>query len=240
MNLTLIIVISIFALTGCISTGQSSTELFAFKEDQTDNCIAVYGSKTVDAQAFRRAYTDIEKVMDKMHPDIRKGMLKSNVKMLVVENENELENNIDFFMSMLPLEAVFTDNNGFDETLTSDENAGLSTTKLELTYLSVYYAFVTEPMLSDIYVKLQNAYAEAENAGVFSPGEAYEDGYIDEVHQYASEQNALKYGSYMFGLYKLYFGNDRGETGEFTIQMKEELEELNPLGYAFIKTYYDQ
>ena len=161
MKLTNTIVVPIL-LVGCISTGQSTTEIFAFIEEPTDDCITVYGSETVSEPAFRRAYSDVKDVMGKMNHDIMKGMLNSEVKMLVVKNEEELESNLDFFMSILPLEAVFTDNDGFDETTTSDLNAGLSTTKLELTYLSVYYSLLTVPMLSDIFVKLQKAFTEAE------------------------------------------------------------------------------
>ena len=54
-----------------------------------------------------------------MHADIRKGMLESEVKIFVVENEAEIEKNIDYYINLLPAEAVYTNSYGVDETLPS-------------------------------------------------------------------------------------------------------------------------
>jgi hypothetical protein len=174
-----------------------------------------------------------------MNSRIRKGVLNSNVKMLVVENEDELTDGIEFFLSFLPVESVYVSNEGRDESLPTSSDVGLSTTKLELTYLCVYYSLLTEPGLSDLFEELKGAYDEAANLGIFVPGEAYIDGYVDEIHQNASDNNALKYGSYLYNVYRLYFGDGTGYPGEFAITTKAELESQNPLGFGFVRAYFD-
>ena len=93
----------------------NSAPRFPFVTEQSRDCIAVYGSTTVSEEQYNRVYTDIRHVLNHMNADIRKGMLNSKVKMLVVSNEDELEKDINFFITLLPLEAVYTDNDGVDD-----------------------------------------------------------------------------------------------------------------------------
>jgi len=228
-------------LQGCQSwqSGGSGAPRFPYIAEQTQDCIAVYGSNEVSEEQFSRGYADITDVLSAMDGGIRQGLLNAGAKMLIVSNEAELEKDIGFFLTLLPVEAVFADNGGVDETLPDSTGSGVSTTKLELMYLVVYYSLLKEPSLSDTYRELRDAYSQAMEASIFSPGEAYEDGYVDEIHRHASEQHALKYGSYLFGLYAIYFGNDSGQPGEFTITTKAGLQERNPLGDAFVKKFLD-
>jgi len=222
-----------FEVTGSVVDSQKA-ETFSYITEQNAETIAVYGSKSVDEAAYQRALADVKDIIEFLNEDVRQGLFNSGVKMLVVENEDELESNLDYFMSLLPLEAIFTNNEGEDETLTSEERAGLSNTKLELMYLVVYYSLLTESELSGQYLALQNAYEEAKSKGLFNPDEAYQDGYVDEVHQNASDKNALKYGSYLYNLAKVAFGNQQSLAGEFTLTTTEELMSENPLGYAVL------
>lgn len=214
--------------------------VFSFINEETDNTIAVYGSKEVNEVAYNRAYNDVKSVLAGMDKGIRQGLLNADAKMLVVTNEEELEENIEFFMTLLPVESVFTNIEGTDETLPTATDVGLSATKLELMYLCVYYSLLTEENLLDKFQELQGAYKQAADLNIFIPGEAYQDGYEDEIHQNASEENALKYGSYLFNLYMIYFGDGTGAPGEFTITTKAQLESQNPLGFNFIKENFDQ
>jgi len=199
----------------------------------------VYGSKNIEKASYDRALADIQWVMASLDSDVKQGLLNSGVKILIVSNEQELEDNIGYFQSLLPVEAIYTNSeDGLDETLTSAENAGLSTTKLELMYLVVYYSLLTEDDLSAAYIELQTAYAEATSKNLFNPGEAYQDGYEDEIHQHASDNNALKYGSYLFNLTKLYFGDDTGPAGEFNITTRVQLPLKNPLGYQIMENLF--
>ncbi len=93
------------------------------------------------------------------------------------------------------------------------------------------------PDLASVYDELVEAYGEAVGNGIFAPEEAYRDGFVDEIHRSASRQNALKYGSYLFGLYRIHFGNSEDRTGEFAVTTREELRALNPKGTAFIEAY---
>lgn len=226
-----------FTVTG-ITTDPKKTAVFDFITEQSADTIAVYGAKSINKDAYNRALTDVKEVISLLNSDVKQGLFNSNVKMLIVENEQALEDNIDYLMSLLPLEAVFTNNDGQDETLTSDENHGLSTTKLELMYLVVYYALLTESNLNEQYQQLKSAYNQAAAKGIFTPSEAYQDGYVDEIHQNASDKKALKYGSYLFNIVRLHFGNDQGVPGEFTITTSAELESQNPLAVSFIETLF--
>lgn len=215
-------------------------EIFKFIKEQTKNNIAVYGSKNVTKEAYDRAYNDIKFVLSKTNTKIKEGLFSSSVKMLVVQNEEELEKNIQFFKTLLPVESIYTNVEGKDETLASSSEVGLSSTKLELMYLCVYYSLLTEKDLESKFTELKKAYVEAaDTKKIFTPGEAYKDGYIDEIHMNASNKKALKYGSYLFNLYKLYFGNDKGNPGEFIITTKNQLKTQNPLGFNFIKENFD-
>jgi hypothetical protein len=183
---------------------------------------------------------DIKSVLGTLDSNIKTGLFNSGAKMLIVKNEDELESNIEFFTSLLPVEAIFTDSEGVDETLPTDEHYGVSSTKLELMYLIVYYSLLTEESLSEQYTALKAAYAQASEKAIFTPGEAYQDGHEDDIHQNASEKNALKYGSYLYNLTQLYFGNDKGQPGEFTISTKAELKTQNALGYTFMEKYFSE
>ncbi|MCT4589518.1 MAG: hypothetical protein N4A71_16970 [Carboxylicivirga sp.] len=218
-----------------------SDDTLKYKNEQTADYIAVYGTSKVKKEAYDRIYKDVKHVMDKMDTGIKQGLLTSKAKMLAATNEDELESNIDYFMKLLPLEAIYTDVDGVDESLTSSTDVGLSNTKLELMYLCVYYSLLTDTKLKAKYEEVKKAYEEAAvTAKIFTPGEAYKDGYEDEIHENASEKNALKYGSYLYNLYRLYFGNDKGKAGEFTITTKDQLKAKNPLGYDFIKNNFDK
>jgi hypothetical protein len=215
-------------------------EVFAFKNEQSDKCIAVYGSGAVKKEAYERAYKDIKYVMDKMDEGIKKGLLASKAKIIVVKNEDELEGNINYFKKLLPLESIYTDEEGVDETLPTSTGVGLSNTKLEFMYLCVYYSLLTDSKLTSKFDKLKQAYVEANTkAKIFTPGDAYKDGEKDEIHENASKKNALKYGTYLYNLYKLYFGNGKGKPGEFSITTKDQLKTKNPLGYEFMKNNFE-
>lgn len=201
------------------------TSIFKFKNEQTNKYIAVYGTDVTEA-SYTRAYRDIKSVMDNMNSGLRRGLLNSAPKILVVKNEGELEENIDFFIGLLPVEAVFTD-------------VGISNTKLEFMYLCVYYSLLTDSGLGSKFEKLKAAYAQAKENQIFVPGEAYKDGYMDDIHENASNQNALKYGSYLYNLYRLYFGNDRGAAGEFSITTKNQLKAQNKLGFEFMQQNFE-
>jgi hypothetical protein len=222
-----------FEVSGAV-VDTKKADTFSYITEQGADSIAVYGSKSVGEASYQRALADVKDIVDFLNEDVRQGLFNSGVKMLVVENEDELESNIDYFMSLLPVEAIFTNNEGEDETLVSDERAGLSNTKLEMMYLVVYYSLLTESELSEQYLALQNAYQEAHSKGLFNPDEAYQDGYVDEIHQNASDKNALKYGSYLYNLAKVAFGNQQGISGEFTLTTTEELMAENPLGYEVL------
>jgi hypothetical protein len=214
-------------------------DVFKYVKEQTSKYIAVYGSKTIKEDAFNRAYKDVKFVLNNMDADIKQGLLNSKAKILVVKDEDELEDNIKFFKTLLPAESIYTDQDGVDETLTTSTDVGLSNTKLELMYLCVYYALLTESDLNTKYNELKAAYNEAASTLIFEPGEAYVDGAEDEIHENASKKNALKYGTYLYNLYRLYFGDDTGEAGEFTITKKNELKAQNLKGYNFIKDYFE-
>lgn len=220
-------------------TTPTTTELITKRNEQTTDYIAVYGTSNVTQESYDRVYTDIKFVMDRMDNDIKQGMLNANAKMLVVQNEEELTANITYFMTFIPTESVYTNIDGTDESLATSTDVGLSNTKLELMYLCVYYSLLTESSLSTKYNELIAAYNEAANAGIFTPGEAYIDGFVDDIHQNASDNNALKYGSYLFNMYKVYFGNQNGQPGEYTITTMAQMQTQNPLGYSFMNSYFD-
>ncbi len=239
----LIVLIGIITYQSCSTddgvTTPISTDVITKRNEQTASYIAVYGTSTVSQESYDRVYTDVKFVMDRMDDGIKQGMLNANAKMLVVQNEEELESNINYFMTFLPTESIYTNNGGTDESLPSSTDVGLSNTKLELMYLCVYYSLLTETNLATKYNELKLAYEEAVSANIFTPAAAYVDGFIDDIHQNASDNNALKYGSYLFNLYKLYFGNDSGQADEFSITTKAQLQAQNPLGYNFISTYFN-
>jgi hypothetical protein len=226
-----------YTVTG-ITVDPKKSEIFGYVTEKIGDNIAVYGTKSVDKAAYYRALSDIQEVISLLNTDVKKALFNSDVKMLVIDNEEAIEKNIDYLMSLLPLEAVFTNIDGQDETIPSDENYGLSTTKLELMYLIVYYALLTEENLSAQFDQLKAAYEEASSKGIFTPDEAYEDGYVDEIHQNASDKNALKYGSYLFNIARVYFGNNNGPVGELTITTEEELTTQNPLALNFLEALF--
>ncbi len=213
-------------------------EVFAFITEQTDDSLAVYGSHNVEQASYDRVVADVKSVLESLDTDIKQGLLNAGAKMLVVENEEELEANIEYFVSLLPVEAMYTNIDNQDETIVSDRHYGLSNTKLELMYLIVYYSLLTEDSLPNKFDELTAAYNQATTKNLFTPDEAYQDGEEDEIHQNASDQNALKYGSYLYNLYQLRFGNDIGVAGEFTITTKVQLKQENPLGYAFVSEIF--
>lgn len=212
---------------------------FDYILEQSSDMIAVYGSKTISKAQYDRVVTDIRHVLSTLDSQIKNGLFASHAKLLVVKDEAEVEGDISYYTKLLPLEAIFADNGGTDETLPSSTDVGLSNTKLEMMYLCVYYSLLTDPGLSSIYEELKAAYKEASDNGIFTPGDAYKDGYVDEIHQNASDQNALKYGSYLYNLYKIYFGNQSGAPGEFTITTKAQLKAQNVKGHDFIRNYFE-
>jgi len=216
----------------------NKAQAFDYITEQSEQSIAVYGSKSIEQAAYDRALADIRQIVSTLDTDVRQGLFNAGVKMLIVSDEAELEDNIDYFQSLLPVEAIYTNIEGVDETLTSAENGGLSTTKLELMYLVVYYSLLTEDKLAPVYTALKAAYEQATSANIFSPSEAYRDGYVDEIHQNASDQNALKYGSYLFNLTKLYFGDDTAPAGEFTITTRAQLQSENLLGFQMMQQLF--
>lgn len=217
------------------STARS--DFFKFKTEQTASCIAVYGTSTVSKAQYDRVYNSVKSTLADIDNRIVQGMLNSKAKIIVADNEEQVENNIDIFMKHLPAEIIYVNQDGEDESLPGSSGAGVCTTELELMYLVVYYSLLTESTLSAEYGELKAAYAEASQAKIFTPGEDYQDGADDPAHQNASANNALKYGSYLFGVYKLYFGDGTGSPGEFTITSKAQLAAQNPKGYQFIRSY---
>lgn len=212
---------------------------FNYISEQTNDVIAVYGSNKASKVAYTRAYYDIQQTMNKMDANIKQSLLKSGAKILVVSGEQELVDDIEYFSSLLPVEAIFTSAEGVDETLPVAKNGNLSATKLELMYLTVYYAMLEDDSLAAQFQELKDAYQQAADGGFFTPGEAYQDGYEDPIHQNASKQNALKYGSYLFNLYMIYNGDNSQDAGEFSFTTREELGKNNPLGMVFMQKYYD-
>jgi len=212
--------------------------LFDHIRDKTPDHITVYGTESVSAAQFSRAYADITAALDAMDPRIRASLVEADAKMIVARDEAELVDEIDYYESIFPVEAIFTDIEGTDETLPGP--TGVSTSKLELMYLVVYYSLLTDAQLATVYEDLVSAYDEAVDAALFTPGEAYEDGFVDGIHMNASREGALKYGSYLFGLYRIYFGNGQNLPGEFTVTTAEQLATSNPAGVAFIERYLDQ
>ena len=210
---------------------------FDHVKEQTTGNIAVLGTKSVSEAQFNRAYADITSAVNALDPRIRNGLLTSGAKLIVAANEEELVEEIDFYQTLFPLEAIFTDIDGTDETLPGV--IGVTGTRLELMYLVVYYALLTDPGLKAIRTELTGAYDEAQERGLFRPGEAYEDGFVDEIHLNASRSNALKYGSYLFGLYGLYFGNGTSQPSEFSISTRDQLATSNPKGFEFVASYLD-
>ncbi len=203
----------------------------------TSESIAVYGTSSTTKAQFDRARDAVVRCLRAMDPRIRVALIASEAKMIVARDEEELEADLDFYVELFPLEAVFTDIDGVDETLPGDR--GVSGSELELMYLVVYYALLTEPGLAAVFAELVAAYDEAEQRDLFVPGEAYQDDFVDEIHLHASENNALKYGSYLFGLYAVYFGNGQAQPGEFLVTRREDLEKINPKGARFMRIYLD-
>ncbi|PKG37651.1 hypothetical protein [Psychromonas sp. Urea-02u-13] len=220
-----------------VTLDTKKNQVFAYISEQNFQNIAVYGTHGVEKAAYDRAVEDIAEVLGSLNAEVKLGLLNAGVKMLVVEDEGTLDKHIEYLMTLLPLEAVFSNDGGTDETLENDN--GLSSTKLELMYLIVYYSLLTEADLSEQYQQLQSAYTEAVDNGLFVPAEAYQDDYVDAVHQNASDKNTLKYGSYLFNLANIYFGNDVAVAGEFTITTVAQLEANNPLGFAFVEALFD-
>ena len=222
------------------STSPTRSNFLKFKTEQTSSCIAVYGASTVSQAQYDRAYNSVKKTLAKVDRAILQGMLNSKAKIIVADNEEQVENHIDTFIKLLPAEVIYVDIEGVDETLPGSGGAGICTTELELMYLVVYYSLLIEPGLSGQFNELKAAYNEASVAKLFTPGEDYQDGADDQAHPNASAQNALKYGSYLFGAYKLYFGDGTGSPGEFTITTKAQFAAQNPKGYQFVRSYLTQ
>lgn len=220
-----------------VMVSEKRSEIFTLKTEQTADCIAVYGTSDVTQAQYDRVYKSVKSVLTKINVAIKQGLLNAEVKILIAESESKVEEDIAVFMKELPAEIVYINEDGVDESLPSSSGAGVPTTELELMYLLVYYSLLTEPGLSAEYQKLKDGYAEAASAGIFIPGESYQDGAVDPVHQNASAKNALKYGSYLFGAYRLYFGDGSGRPGEFSITTKAQLARRNPKGYQFIRDY---
>jgi hypothetical protein len=216
---------------------QADDSHFDHVKEQTAENIAVLGTKSVSEAQFNRAYADISRAVNAFDPRIRKGLLASGAKLIIAGDEEELVEEIDFYQTLFPLEAIFTNIDGTDETLPGV--IGVSGSRLELMYLVVYYALLTDHGLETICSELTDAYDEAQAGGLFRPGEAYEDGVVDEIHLDASSRNALKYGSYLFGLYALYFGNGTSQPSEFSISTRDQLATSNPRGFDFVASYLD-
>ena len=205
----------------------------------TTKYIGVHRTPKATQAQLDRAYTDIKLVMDKMDKDLRKAVLKHGAKLLVAADENEITSD-DYYIGQLPLEAIYT-NDGEDETL-PDPKTKISKARLEFIYLTVYYAFLIDPSLAQGYTDLKDAYKEADSKNLFIPGAAYQDGYHDPVHSNASQKNALKYGSFMYNLYRLYFakaGSINIATSEYKLGYKKDIQTKNPKAYTFIQNYYD-
>lgn len=218
----------------------SINDRFSIIKNQTDVCVAVYGSKLITAEQFYRAYGEVQDLMKSMDARISKGILNSNAKILIVTNEEEMGNYEDLIFSLLPAEAIFTDNNGTDETIESGLGVDVSTTRLEFMNLVVYYSLLIEPELQNVYEELKAAYYEVADNGYFIPRGKYGDDVVDEIHQNASDKNALKFGTYLFCLYSVYYGNGTKGPEEFTLDTKSDLKAKNPKGYAFMKSYLSE
>ena len=206
----------------------------------TEKYIGVYRTKKVSEEQLNRVYNDVKWCMDRMSDDLKNAMVKHGAKLLVAENEMEVAAD-DYFLSLIPLEGIYVNNGGTDETQ-PDSKTGISTAKLELMYLSVYYALLVAPTLQTEYQELQAAYKEAADKKLFTPGPAYQDGYTDQIHENASKKNALKYGSFIFNIYRLYFSNPGSISAtkyEYKIGSKKDMQTKNPKAYAFLQKHYD-
>ena len=206
----------------------------------TTKYIGVHRSKYATKAQLDRVYNGIKKVTNKLDPKIAKGLLDNNAKLLVISNEREAMSN-PYFMQLLPLEGIYTNNGGKDESIT-DSHTGISTAELEFCYLTVYYAISVENSLNQYFSELKAAYKEAFDKGLFKPGPAYVDGYMDHIHARASKDNVLKYGSFMFNLYKVYYTSntiDSKTKPEYKVYNRSEILSKNPLAHQFMKAYFD-
>lgn len=234
--------ITLYPKWDAIQTGGSMSSAgvlrnFQHINEKTSDFIAVYGTSNVTTEQYNRVYASTKKYINQLDSRLKTSLLNSNSKLLVLSNEQEIESN-DFFLTLTPAEAIYVNNGGVDESLPSSTDVNLPNTELELNYLIVYYALLTESSLSTIYSQLKSAYNQARITNIFTPAAAYLDSTTDDTHMNASSQNALKYGSYLFNLYKLYFGNGMGAAGEFTITTKAQLMAQNRLGFDFMETYF--
>lgn len=206
----------------------------------TTKYIGVFRTANANKQQLNRVYNDIKWSMDRMSDDLKNALLKHGAKLLVAKDQEELVSN-PYFMSLLPMEAIYGNNASSDETL-PNAKTDVATAKLELMYLTVYYAFLVEPTLQKEYEALKTAYKEAADTNLFIPGDAYKDDYTDPVHQNASQKNALKYGSFIFNAYRLYFakaGSISPTEYEYKLGSKTDMQNQNPKAYAFLQKHYD-
>ncbi len=205
----------------------------------TAKYIGVHRSSSASKAQLDRVYNGVKKIMNSLDSTIVRGILKNNAKLLVLRDEAEATSE-PYFMQLTPLEGIYVNNGGKDETL-PDATTGIASSELEFTYLSVYYAISIEPSLTECFTELKAAYKEAADKGLFKPGDAYKDGYNDPIHAVASRNNVLKYGSFIFNLYKTYYTSNRMTTlGEYKIADRADILSKNPLAHAFMKKYFDK
>ena len=209
----------------------------------TAKYIGVHRSPRATKAQLNRVYNGVNKITDRLDPFIQKALLKNKVTLLVLENEREVMAEASYFLKLQPLEAIYGNNGGKDETL-PDPTTGISTGELEFCYMTIYYAISIEPELSTAFNELKTAYDEAFNKSprLFSPGAAYQDGYSDPIHPVASQNNVLKYGSFVFNLYKVYHTKNTipsSNASEYQVFSRSEMQAKNPLAHAFMKKYFD-
>ena len=215
------------------------TKLIESRE-ATTKYIGVHRSANANTAQLERVYNGVKTITDKLHPRIANALLKNNVKLLVLKDENEAVSE-PYWMQLMPLEAIYVNNGGVDETL-PDLTTGISTGELEFCYMTIYYAISTDSELQTAFNELKAAYNEAFATKHFIPGAAYVDGYQDPIHPVASKNNVLKYGSFVFNLYKVYYTKNNitpTADAEYKVFSKNEMNTKNPLAQAFMKKYFD-
>jgi hypothetical protein len=196
----------------------SEVEGFDYREG-----IAVLGTAGVRNEEMLRVRDTINVVL-LADPRMRRGLADYNAHIGVMEGEPEDGTDLlDALLMMRPIELVYTDIEGINET---GVDGGRSSVPQKLMQLLAYYPIPDAPYFAESEAALATAYEAAVETGVYDPTD-----YLDP--DFAHPGIFMAPGAYLGLAYEIYHGMPASPS-EYLIRDRGEMRARDPLTFQFL------